>query len=256
MNERQSPEFRVDPHVKVLDERVVANARAAGLDAIVYAPHFTRLPEIRERAARFSSDDLLVIPAREVFTGAWHERKHVLALGLSEPVPDFIPLEVAMAEFERQDATVLVPHPEFATVSLAEADVRRYADTIDAIEIFNSKHFPPHNRRARELAAAFDLPPFASSYAHLPSSIGAAHTAFDREIDGEDGLLAALEEGVARRIVYDTGARRWKTMAAELAHLCYENTWQKLDRRFLSGQEPTHPHHIAYGGRFEDVARY
>ncbi|PSP39031.1 metal-dependent phosphoesterase, partial [Halobacteriales archaeon QH_7_65_31] len=35
--------FRVDPHVKILDERVVRRAKQRGLDAIVYAPHFIRL---------------------------------------------------------------------------------------------------------------------------------------------------------------------------------------------------------------------
>jgi predicted metal-dependent phosphoesterase TrpH len=44
--------LRIDPHVKVLDDRVVRRAKARGIDAVVYAPHFTRLPEIRDRAAR------------------------------------------------------------------------------------------------------------------------------------------------------------------------------------------------------------
>ena len=249
-------ESTVDCHVKVLDDAVVERAKRAGLDAIVYAPHFTRLPDIRDEAAAYSDDDLLVIPGREVFTGAWHERKHVLALGLEEPVPDFIPLEAAMAEFERQDAVVVAPHPEFATVGLTEADLRRYAETVDAVEVFNPKHLPPHNRRARELAAELELPPFTSSYAHLPSSVGVAYTAFEAAIESEADLCAALEDRVPRRIVHENGLRRWKATAGELAHLGYENTWKKIDRFFLSGTEPTHPNHIAYDGRFDDVAVY
>ncbi|ELZ09850.1 metal-dependent phosphoesterase -like protein [Natrinema thermotolerans DSM 11552] len=248
--------YRVDPHVKVLTDRVVERAKRAGLDAIVYAPHFTRLPETRERAAAYSDDDLLVIPAREVFTGTWRNRKHVLALGLEEPVPDFIPLETAMAEFERQGATVLVPHPEFANVSLSEADLRRYADVIDAIEIFNPRHFPWDNRRARDLADSLSLPPFTSSYAHLPRSVGVAHTALEAAIETEADLLEAFDDGVARRVIYDDGPYRWSTTASELGHLVYENTWEKVDRLFLSGTEPTHPQHIAYDGRFDDAAVY
>ncbi|MEY7850846.1 PHP-associated domain-containing protein [Natrarchaeobius sp. A-rgal3] len=247
---------RVDCHVKVLDDAIVERAKRVGLDAIVYAPHFTRLPDIRERAAAYSSDELLVVPGREVFTGSWHERKHVLALGLEEPVPDFIPLEAAMAEFERQGAAVLAPHPEFATVSLTRSDVRHYAETIDAVEIFNPKHLPWHNRQARELADDLDIPPFTSSYAHLHNTVGAASTAFQVAIDTEADLLDALEEGAARRIVYENGLERARTTARELAHLCYENTWKKADRLFLSGLEPTHPRHIAYDGRFDDVAVY
>lgn len=248
--------FRVDCHVKVLNDRVVERAKRAGLDALVYAPHFTRLPEIRERAAAYSDDELLVVPAREVFTGTWRNRKHILAVGLEDPIPDFIPLETAMAEFERQDAAVLVPHPTFANVSLEQSDLGTYAETIDAVEIFNPKHFPIHNRRARNLGEAFSFPPITSSYAHLSRTVGVAHTAFDTPIESEGDLVAALEDGVARRVVYENGLNRWATTATELGHLVYENTWKKVDRLFLSGTEPTHPEHIAYDGRFDDVAVY
>ena len=249
-------EFRVDLHVKVLNDVVVDRARRGGLDAIVYAPHFTRLPEIRERAAAYTTDDLLVVPAREVFTGPWNDRKHVLALGLSDPVPDFIALDRAMAEFERQDAAVLVPHPEFATVSLTESDLRTYRETIDAIEIFNPKHLRWHNKRARELSETFDLPPFTSSYAHLATSVGVAYTAFDERIEDENDLVSALKDGTGRRVVYENGFRRWRTTLSELAHLGYENTWQKFDRCFLQGTEPTHPEQLAYDGRFDGASVY
>ncbi|MFC4245547.1 PHP-associated domain-containing protein [Natribaculum luteum] len=251
-----SDEFRVDCHVKVLDERVVRRARRAGLDAIVYAPHFTRLPEIRARAEAYSSDDLRVIPAREVFTGSWRNRKHVLAIGLSEPVPDFISLEAAMAEFDRQGAAVLAPHPEFATVSLTEADLREYDDVVDAVEIFNPKHLPSHNERARDVAETLGCAPFTSSYAHLAGSVGVAYTAFEETVTNEDDLVTALRDDVARRVVYRNGLRRLQTTASELGHLCWENTWQKIDRLFLQGIEPTHPDHIAYDGKFDDVAVY
>ena len=249
-------EFRADLHVKVLDETVLRRARKAGLDAIVYAPHFTRLPEIREHAQAYSTPDLQVIPAREVFTGTWRDRKHVLAIGLEDPVPDFISLDAAMAEFDRQGAAVLAPHPEFATVSLEEPELSQYRETVDAIEVFNPKHLPAHNRRAREIAESFGYPPFTSSYAHLPESVGVAYTAFDEPIDGENALVDALKRGVSRRIVYRNGPRRWKTSTKEIGHLFWENTWQKADRLFLQGTEPTHPEHIAYDGRFDDVSVY
>jgi len=249
-------EFRVDLHVKVLDETVLRRARAAGLDAIVYAPHFTRLPEIRERAAAYSSPELRVIPGRELFTGSWRNRKHVLAIGLSDPVPDFLTLEATMDELERQRAAVLAPHPTFATVSLEEPDVRQYRELIDAVELYNPKQLPVHDRRARRLAEALELAPFASSYAHLPGSVGAAYTAFRRPIEDETELVAALREDAPRRLVRATGLRRWRTTAAELAHLGWENSWQKADRIFLRGLEPTHPDHIAYDGRFDDVSVY
>lgn len=245
--------FRVDAHVKVLDERVVERAKARGLDCLVYAPHFTRLPEIRERADRFSDEDLLVVPAREVFTGSWRSRKHVLALGLEDPVPDFISLEAAMAEFERQDAAVLVPHPAFLNVSMDASDVVTYRDQIDTIEVYNPKHWPHQNRRAEELAARTELPAFASSYAHLRGTVGEAWTEFEGSFDDPSEVVAAFADGEPRRVVHRPGWRHRLRCTAEFAHLGWENSYQKLDRLFLSGMEPTHPDHIAYDGRFEGV---
>ena len=248
--------FRLDPHVKVLNDRIVERAKARELDAIVYAPHFVRWPEIRSQAERFSDSELLVVPGREVFTGDWRNRKHVLAVGLSDPVPDFITLEGAMAEFERQNAAVLAPHPDFATVSLEAHDLRAHRDQIHGIEVCNMKYLAPHGERSRELAREFDLPSFGSSYAHLPGSVGGVWTTFDRDLETAEGVVEALRDGAPRSVYRRNGAEHRLRCAAEFAHLFYENSWGKIDRLFLSGTEPTHPDHIAYEGRFDDVSVY
>jgi predicted metal-dependent phosphoesterase TrpH len=243
-------------HVKCLDERVVSRAKARGLDALVYAPHFTRLPDVRARAERFSDDDLLVVPAREVFTGPWYDRRHLLAVGLSDPVPDFLTFRGALDEFERQDAAVLVPHPEMLNVSCSRDDVAANRDTVDAVETYNAKCLPHQNRRGRAVARETGLPTFGSSYAHLRRSVGEAWTAFDDPVDDEADLVAALRAGTARRVVHRGGVGHRLQSLAEFAHLGYENSWGKLDRLFLSGTEPTHPSNVAYGGRFDDVLAY
>ncbi|MUV57843.1 PHP domain-containing protein [Halogeometricum sp. CBA1124] len=247
---------RVDMHVKILDERVASRAKARGIDVLVYAPHFERLPDIRETAAKFTDDELLVVPAREVFTGTWRQRRHLLALGLSSPVPDFITMEAAFATFARQEAAVLVPHPGFLNVSLGREEVRAHADEIHAIETYNGKLFSGQNRLGRELSAAFGIPGFASSYAHLSGSVGEAWTEFDRAIESTEDLVTALREGAPRRVMYRSGVGHGLRTALEFAHLGFENSWGKIDRLFLSGMEPTHPGHIAYDGDFDDVREY
>jgi predicted metal-dependent phosphoesterase TrpH len=247
---------QVDLHAKVLSEGVVRRAKARGLDAIVYAPHFRRLPAARDRAARFSDGELSVIPAREVFTGSWRERKHVLGVGLTDPIPDFITLEGAMAELRRQDAAVLAPHPAFLTVSLGRADLHRYHDRIHAIETYNPKHWPHHNRRARALARDLGLPSFASSYAHLPGTAGEAWTAFPDADPTEESVVGAIKAGSTGSIGHARGPRHLGRRAMEFAHLGVENTWEKFDRVVLSGLEDTHPDHPAYEERFDGVAVY
>ncbi|MFC6939029.1 PHP-associated domain-containing protein [Salinirubellus sp. GCM10025818] len=249
-------EFRVDPHVKVLDERVVVRAKRRGLDALVYAPHFTRLPEIESRARAFSDEELLVVPARELFTGGWRNRKHILATGLSAPIPDYLTLEATMRELDRQNAVVLVPHPEFATVSLDAADIDRYGHIVDAVEVYNSKHWARHNGRAGEIARGTGLPAFGSSYAHLRGSIGEVWTAFEEPLPSVPSVVEAFREGLPRRVYRRRGWSHAVRCRAEFAHLGWENSWQKFERVVLKGREATHPRHPAYGGRFEDDAVY
>ncbi len=244
---------RVDLHIKRLTERVVERAKARGLDAIVYAPHFRRLPEIRERAARFSDTELTVVPAREVFTGSWRTRKHVLGIGLTEPIPDFITLEGALEELTRQDAAILAPHPTFLTVSLSAADLRAHRDRIHAVETYNPKHWPHHNRRARTLRGELGVPAFTSSYAHLESTVGEAWTTFPGLDPTTDSLRRALRSGCSRSVERRAGTKHRLRCALEFGHLGVENTWKKLDRVVFSGPEATHPGHTAYKGRFDDV---
>lgn len=246
----------VDLHVKVLDETVVRRAKARGLDVLVYAPHFQQLPDIEDVAERHSDDELLVVPAREVFTGSWRNRRHVLAIGLEEPVPDFIDLDAAMSAFDRQNAAVLVPHPSFLTVSLGPDQIGRYRDVIDAVETYNPKHWPHHDRHARSIASEFDLPPFASSYAHLRGTVGEVWTAFDREIDSAADLIVALRDGASREPRHRSGVDHYGRRAIEFTHLGWENSWKKIDRILLSGKEATHPERPAYDGRFEDASVY
>jgi len=248
--------FRVDPHVKVLDDGVVRRAKAAGLDAVVYAPHFTHLSTVRERAAEFADDELLVVPAREVFTGTWRERRHVLAVNPADPVPDFLPLETTMAELDRQDAAVLAPHPGFVTVSLSREQVLAYREVLDAVEVYNPKHLPWHNRRARAIARAAELPPFTSSYAHLRSTVGEAWVTFEERFDDAGALADAFRRGAPREVNRRHGAGHQARCGAEFGHLVWENSWQKFDRVVLNGREATHPHHPAYDGRFEDASVY
>lgn len=242
---------RVDPHVKVLDAGVLARARRRGLDALVYAPHFTPWPDIVAAATAASSDDLLVVPGREVFTGPWHDRKHVLALDLDAPIPDFIPLEDTMAALDEQDACVLAPHPAYLTISLSPADLERYRGQLRAIERYNPKFLPWHGPRAERLAADLDRPTFASSYAHLRATVGAAWTDVEGAIESADDLVEAIRAGRIVDVGAVAGPARYRHALAEIGHIGYENSLSKARRVLGPGREPTHPDRPLYGGRFE-----
>jgi predicted metal-dependent phosphoesterase TrpH len=175
---------------------------------------------------------------------------------LERPVPDFLTMEGSMAELAAQDAVVLAPHPGFLTVSFHREHVQRYREQIDAVEVYNPKHLPWDNSRARRIAADMGLPAFTSSYAHLPGTVGECWTTFETEIESRADLHEALRSGAPRRIEHRSGPTHILRRAAEFAHLGWENSWKKFDRVYLSGTEPTHPGHVAYDGRFDDTRVY
>ncbi len=242
----------IDLHVKILDAEVVERAKRHGLDVVVYAPHFTRLPEIQRAAERYSDEDLLVLPARELFTGPWHNRRHVLAIGLDEPVPDFLSLETTMAELQRQDAAVLVPHPTFLSISLSVDDIRHYVACIDAIEVYNPKTLWYHHRRGQRLAGECNVGQFASSYAHLRWMVGRVWMEFDTTVDSLETLCDTIQGGLEGHVHRGRGPTYGVHRAIEIAHIGWENSWEKAQRVFRPGVEPTHPRHPAYEERFDD----
>jgi predicted metal-dependent phosphoesterase TrpH len=199
---------------------------------------------------------VLVVPAREVFTGAWHDRRHVLAVDPDDPVPDFVTLGGALDALRGQETAVVVPHPGFANVSMDADDITQHAGAVHAVETHNAKLLAYQNRRARRIARETGLPGAASSYAHRRATVGEAWTAFDRPVERAPDLVAALREGAPRRAVRRRGLRTTARSLVEFAHLGYENTWGKVDRVLLSGMEATHPGHVAYEGRFDDVRVY
>lgn len=250
------PRTRIDPHVKVLDHGIVEHAKRRGLDAIVFAPHFTRLPKIQRRASELSDEDLTILPGREIFTGPWRNRRHVLAIGLSEPVPDFIPLETVLEECQRQGASVLIPHPTFLSVSLSAKEIQNHLDQIDAVEVYNPKFLPWHSRRASALAASIDRPAFGSSYAHLGGTVGEVWTEVEGTIASTQDFQRALDEDAITGIYSRQGTGHTSRKALEFSHLFWENSWKKCHRVAIQGMEPTHPRHPAYDRRFTDVACY
>lgn len=241
----------VDPHVKVLDETVREIAIDRNLDALVYAPHFTPWPTIVERARRYSSEDLVVVPGREIFTGRWNNRKHVLALDLSMPVPDFIGLPEAIAELRRQEAYVIVPHPAYLTISLTSSDLDRFRSDIDAVEVYNPKFLPWHGPRAVRLADRIDRPAVVSSYAHLRRTVGVAAIEVSGPIDTMDDFVRTLRtEGVSGHR-YRSGPSALPWSVPEVGHLLWENSGKKFARIARTGKPATHYSNPMYEGRFD-----
>ncbi|MDO4834187.1 MAG: CehA/McbA family metallohydrolase [Bacillota bacterium] len=91
-------------------------------------------------------------------------------------------------------------HPYGAASSSAMGFTLMNMDLVekfDFIEAFNTCEFAESNRKAVELAAAYDKPCFAGSDSHVTDYIGMAETVTDCDIRSNNDLIHAVKSGAA-----------------------------------------------------------
>jgi predicted metal-dependent phosphoesterase TrpH len=118
------------PRAETLVARHVEAAVAAGLDCLAVTDHNDLRPGLmaQEYAARHSHQ-LLILPGMELTT---HERVHVVAVGLTEPIPAWRPLDETIARIREAGGLSVLPHPFFRHL--------RTRRDVDAIEQFNARY--------------------------------------------------------------------------------------------------------------------
>jgi len=118
------------PRAEDLVARHVDAAAEVGLDCIAVTDHNDLRPGLLACAyAARQGHRVLVIPGMELTT---HERIHLVAIGLSEPIEPWQPLAETIVRIREAGGLSILPHPFFAHLR-----VRR---DVDAIERFNAQY--------------------------------------------------------------------------------------------------------------------
>ncbi len=155
-------------------EKVLARAKARGLDAIAITDHDTidGAREALEIAQR--RGDIQVIIGEEIDTRAGD----ILGVFIHEVILEEDPLEVISAIHE-QGGIAILPHPFSKTLSIEQ----RVADALDACEGFNARHSSVPRAEGKEgdpravaLAKQHGLTLTASSDAHFYREVARART--------------------------------------------------------------------------------
>ncbi|MFB6305237.1 MAG: CehA/McbA family metallohydrolase [Haloferacaceae archaeon] len=173
-------------------EALLERAEAVGLDGLAVTDHDAI--EASLEAERLAPEYGLVgIPGMEVSSAAGH----VLALGVRDLVPAGLPFEETVARIRDQGGVAVVPHPfQRSRHGVARRIDRDTLATADAIEVFNSRLLTGiANRRARNFAAARDLPMTAGSDAHIKEMIGRAATDLATDERSVEAVLDAIRDG-------------------------------------------------------------
>jgi predicted metal-dependent phosphoesterase TrpH len=169
-------------------KQFVREATRRGLDVVAVTDHNT----IRGALAVRELADFPVIVGEEVRS----KDGEILGLFLSDEIPKGLSAGDTIARIKNQGGIVGVPHPfDSLRSALREDALLAYIDQIDFIEGLNARMvFPSHNEKAREFAAARNLPVSAGSDAHSPWEVGRVWAEIP-PFEGAADFVTALRQG-------------------------------------------------------------
>ncbi|MCX6817856.1 MAG: CehA/McbA family metallohydrolase [Candidatus Aenigmarchaeota archaeon] len=164
---------------------IVAHAKRIGLSGVAITDHHTTKawPEARREAKK---QGIIFIPGVELQT----QSGHVIALGISEPVANFLSVEETVDRIREQGGVAVAAHP----FDVRGQGIRSQADKADAIEMFNSLNIDKiGNLCTYSMFRHSPLPKVAGSDAHTLSMLGCSVNTMNA--DSVDGVLKCIRDG-------------------------------------------------------------
>jgi predicted metal-dependent phosphoesterase TrpH len=173
-------------------DALLARAQEASLDALAVTDH-DEIDASLEAVEKAPEYGLLGISGMEVTSAAGH----VLALGISELIPQGLSFQETLDRIHDQGGIAVVPHPFQESRSGVIANISRAElARADAIEVYNSRLLTGRsNRQAERFAREHGIPMTAGSDAHIAEMVGRAVTNVDTDERSVEAILTAITEG-------------------------------------------------------------
>ncbi|MBX7214973.1 MAG: PHP domain-containing protein [Thermoflexales bacterium] len=190
---------------------LIERARAVGLARLAITDH--RVFDGARRAFEMAPD--LIIPGVEAMTTSGE----LLCYFLREALPDALSLAETIERVHAQGGICGPSHPfDPRRYGIGGDNIRRYADRLDFVEVFNARtRDPRRNEEARQIALEFDLPMICASDAHTLPEVGISRVRLKRDYTSPRDFLAAVREGELLPVASDLRANVGSRVAA-IAH--------------------------------------
>jgi predicted metal-dependent phosphoesterase TrpH len=205
----------IDLHVHTSDaspcssapvDAIIEEAKRIGLDGICLTDHNyiwgrERVEDLQQRHG------FLVLRGNEITT----DQGDVIVFGFHKDIKGIIKLEEIRAEVSKVDGFMIVAHPfrGFLTFGIGQlgltpekAMARPLFDSVDAVEVLNSKSTAKENDFAAKVALGLNLPATGGSDAHEVSEVGIFATRFRQVIRDEREFVEALKTGDTAPIAF------------------------------------------------------
>lgn len=166
---------------------LLAICKKRNIDRLVITDHNT----IRGALIAKGIDPERVIVGEEIMT----QQGELLAAFVKEEVPPGLPADVVIQILSEQNAFISVSHPfdKIRSGHWKRADLLDVHPHLDAIEVFNSRCFPPYyNEEARKFADQFGISSTVGSDAHTLWEVGRATMQLPN-FSGADGLRKSIQ---------------------------------------------------------------
>jgi predicted metal-dependent phosphoesterase TrpH len=117
---------------------------------------------------------------------------HILALGVSEPIPRGLSADETIRRINEQGGLAIASHPGRFYTGLSVHEVR--AASFQAVEVANGHSTVRQNRTAYRLALDIGAGMTGGSDAHWPDEIGTCRTVFPKKPTSPEELLDAIRD--------------------------------------------------------------
>jgi predicted metal-dependent phosphoesterase TrpH len=179
--------YSKDSITKIPD--LLAACHKRGIDRLIVTDHNTIAGAVEAKALEPGR----VIIGEEIMT----QEGELLAAFVQEEIPPGLPAQEAITRLRDQGAFISVSHPfDWLRYSWSFSNLHAILDQIDAIEVFNSRCFPPvFNRKASAFAQDHNIPGTVGSDAHSLYELGRATMQLPF-FDDAAGLRHVIHEAV------------------------------------------------------------
>ena len=180
-------------------DKVIKEAKRIGLDGICLTDHnhvWSRddVDELRRKHG------FLVLRGNEITT----DQGDILVFGLEKNFQGIVPLEDLRKEVVQAGGFMIAAHPfrgflTFGATQLGltpeKAMERAMFSMVDSMEVLNGKVTPSENEFSSRVAAGLGFVGAGGSDAHHADEVGVYAVEFERIIENESDLIAALKDG-------------------------------------------------------------
>ena len=136
----------------------------------------------------------------------------ILVFGLYKDIKELLMIQELREEVKTAGGFMIVAHPfrGFKTFGIGQLQMtvehackRKVLEFVDAIEVGNGKLSPDENNMARKVSEKLELPGTGGSDAHRVDEVGKWLTVFEKDIQDENQLVAALPISSNHSMVHD-----------------------------------------------------